>query len=292
MADRLEEARALSRALSADLLARIRREVARLDRAPVLAVVQSSGDAASSYAAGRRKAGAEAGVRVESTSLPEGGSAAAERVIVGLSEDPEIAAVLIETPVAPALREAQLRSALAPAKDAEGLSAFNYGRLFSARRWEEVEEGAFPVPPTALAIAALARGCGVELKGIAALVAGRSNAVGKPAAHLLSLLGATVTIAHSQTRDLPTLCSRAELLVACAGKPEFVDAAWVRKGAVVIDAGVNVRGGSLVGDVAPDAADRAAFMTPVPGGVGPLTTAHLLHNVLLLKKLQAHPLRK
>ncbi len=285
MVDKIEVGRALSRAMALELLTRIRKGAGDRGEPPVLAVVRSSGDAAASYAASREKAAREAGIRIVSRGLPEGGgTAAAGRFLRELSADPGIGAVLIETPLDAGIEESALRSALDPAKDAEGLSPANYGRLFSTRRWREVEEGAFPVPPTALSIAALARACGVELKGLSALVVGRSNSVGKPAAHLLSLLDATVTLAHSKTRDLPLLCSRAELLVACVGKPECIKAAWVKKGAVVIDAGVHAAGGRLVGDVEASAADRAAFMTPVPGGVGPLTTAHLLNNVLMLAR--------
>jgi methylenetetrahydrofolate dehydrogenase (NADP+)/methenyltetrahydrofolate cyclohydrolase len=283
--DKIEVARALSRALAVDLLTRIRKGAEHLKEPPVLAVVRSSGDAAASYAASREKSAREAGIRVVSREFPEGGGAdAAGRFLRELSADPGIDAVLVETPLAAGIDESKLRSALDPAKDAEGLSPANYGRLFSARSWAEVEEGAFPAPPTALSIAALARACGVGIKGLSALVVGRSNSVGKPAARLLSLLDATVTLAHSKTRDLPLLCSRAELLVACVGRPECIEAAWVKKGAVVIDAGVHAAGARLVGDVQASAADRAAFMTPVPGGVGPLTTAYLLNNVLRLAR--------
>lgn len=161
-----------------------------------------------------------------------------------------------------------------PARDVDGFHPVNAGALFSGK--------GVLVPCTPLGCMRLLDRAGVELAGARAVVIGRSNIVGKPMAMLLLQRHATVTIAHSRTRDLPSVCREADVLVAAVGKAEMVRGDWVREGATVIDVGINrTAEGKLVGDVAfAEARERARWVTPVPGGVGPMTIACLLENTL------------
>jgi methylenetetrahydrofolate dehydrogenase (NADP+)/methenyltetrahydrofolate cyclohydrolase len=182
--------------------------------------------------------------------------------------------ILVQLPLPEAIDSAAILYAVDPAKDADGLHPINQGRLMAG------EDG--PRPCTPLGIMRLLDSVGAELKGARAVVVGRSRLVGKPVALLLLERHATVTLCHSRTRDLASEIARADVLVAAVGRPHFIQGDWIRPGAVVIDVGVNrIEDGSLTGDVDFEAArQRASHITPVPGGVGPMTIAMLLANTV------------
>jgi methylenetetrahydrofolate dehydrogenase (NADP+) / methenyltetrahydrofolate cyclohydrolase len=191
-----------------------------------------------------------------------------------LNSDAAVSGFFIQLPLPGGLDPLALISAIDPAKDVDGLSPLSTGRLAVG----------LPslLPCTPHGVVHLLRRSGVELEGREAVVIGRSNLVGKPLAQLLLRENATVTVCHSRTRDLPEVARRAELLVVAAGRREFVGADYVREGAVVVDVGIHSReGGGLVGDVRFDEVEpRASYVSPVPGGVGPMTRAMLLYNTL------------
>ena len=186
----------------------------------------------------------------------------------------------MQLPLPPQIDEAAVQEAVDPAKDVDGFHPLNVGRLAAGR--------AFLVPCTPLGVMQLLRETGAALDGAPVLMLGRSLVVGRPLLALLLAANATVTVAHSHTRDLPGECRRAEVLIAAVGQPELVRGDWIRPGATVIDVGVNRRpDGKLVGDVAfAECAAVAGAITPVPGGVGPMTIACLLSNTLLAALLR------
>ncbi|HVF02421.1 MAG TPA: bifunctional methylenetetrahydrofolate dehydrogenase/methenyltetrahydrofolate cyclohydrolase FolD [Rubrobacteraceae bacterium] len=191
-----------------------------------------------------------------------------------LNTDPRVSGFFIQLPLPERLDAMPLVSAIDPSKDVDGLSPLNAGRLSIG----------LPslLPCTPHGVVQLLRRSGVEISGKETVMIGRSNLVGKPLAQLLLRENATVTVCHSRTRDLPEVTRRAELLVVAAGRREMVGAEYVREGAVVVDVGIHGReGGGLVGDVRFDEVEPVASrITPVPGGVGPMTRAMLLHNTL------------
>jgi methylenetetrahydrofolate dehydrogenase (NADP+)/methenyltetrahydrofolate cyclohydrolase len=193
-----------------------------------------------------------------------------------LNADPAVHGILVQLPLPKQISEQAVLEAISPAKDADGFHPFNVGALSVGIRDA-------PRPCTPAGVMRLLDAAGVELKGKRALVVGRSNIVGKPMALMLLERHATVTLAHSRTVNLAEEVGRAEVLVAALGRPELIRGAWVRPGAVVVDVGMNRRpDGTLAGDVEAAAAERAAAITPVPGGVGPMTRAMLLVNTVEL----------
>lgn len=195
-------------------------------------------------------------------------------LIETLNADPTVDGILVQLPLPPHMDSEAVIERIDPAKDVDGFHPYNMGRL--ALRLPLLR------PCTPRGIMALLGTTGVDLRGCRAVVVGASNIVGRPVALELLLAGATVTVCHRFTRDLQTQVGNAEILVAAVGKPHLIPGAWVRPGAIVIDVGINrLPDGRLVGDVEPDTArERAAWMTPVPGGVGPMTVAMLLQNTL------------
>lgn len=280
MSARILDGRPLAIRLMAEAKRRATAVTARRGRRPRLAIVASAGAAAGSYLKIKLRACESAGVEAVVHRLSPGPREKTLGLLADLCGDAGADAVLIETPY-PAGVAAADAAALIPAdKDAEGITAAAYGRLFLAKSWKET--AGLVVPCTALAIARLALASKVALAGRRAVVVGRSATVGRPAAHLLGTLDLTVTLAHSRTKNLAALCREADVLVLAAGAPGLVKASWVKRGAVVIDAGVNVVRGRLKGDAAAPVATRAGFLTPVPGGVGPVTTACAVLNAVLL----------
>jgi methylenetetrahydrofolate dehydrogenase (NADP+)/methenyltetrahydrofolate cyclohydrolase len=245
-------------------------------RAPGLATVLVGSDPASaSYVRGKRRACAKVGIESFAHELPETTSQAELLGLVNdLNADPAVDGILVQLPLPEAIDSAAILYAVDPAKDADGLHPINQGRLMAG------EDG--PRPCTPLGIMRLLDSVGAELKGARAVVVGRSRLVGKPVALLLLERHATVTLCHSRTRDLASEIARADVLVAAVGRPHFIQGDWIRPGAVVIDVGVNrIEDGSLTGDVDFEAArQRASHITPVPGGVGPMTIAMLLANTV------------
>lgn len=267
------------KAVAADLRAKVADEVARLKDKPGLAVVLVGANAASEvYVRSKSKAVAEAGMRPFDHKLPENVGEAELLALIGrLNADPAVSGILVQLPLPSQIDTQKVIAAIDPAKDVDGFHPINAGRLASG----------LPglVPCTPLGCVLLAKTVHTSLSGMDAVVIGRSNIVGKPVAQLLLAENATVTIAHSKTGDLPGLCRRADLLVAAIGRPEFVKRDWIKPGATVIDVGINRVPGAegksrIVGDVAVDAESVAGALTPVPGGVGPMTIACLMLNTL------------
>jgi methylenetetrahydrofolate dehydrogenase (NADP+)/methenyltetrahydrofolate cyclohydrolase len=272
------------KSIAADLRSKIAGEVARLKAAhgltPGIAVVLVGEDPASSvYVRTKSKAVAEAGMRAVDRKLPATTSESELlELIVALNKDDAVNGILVQLPLPAQIDAQKVIAAIDPAKDADGFHPLNVGRLASG----------LPalVPCTPLGCVILAKTVHASLAGMEAVVVGRSNIVGKPVAQLLLKENATVTVAHSKTRDLPGVCRRADLLVAAIGKPEMIRGDWIKPGATVIDVGINRVPGEagksrIVGDVAfAEAAEVAGALTPVPGGVGPMTIACLLLNTL------------
>jgi methylenetetrahydrofolate dehydrogenase (NADP+)/methenyltetrahydrofolate cyclohydrolase len=220
----------------------------------------------------------------------DSGEAALIGQIAALNRDPAVHGILVQLPLPPQIDGARVLEAIDPAKDVDGFHPLNVGRLFAA------SGGLDPrllVPCTPMGCMILVRqALGADLAGRRALVLGRSNIVGKPVAALLLAAHCTVTIAHSRTLDLPAECRRAEIVIAAVGRAGMVRGDWLRPGATVIDVGINRVTGAdgkhrLVGDVAfEEAAAVAGAITPVPGGVGPMTVACLLRNTLIAARNQ------
>jgi methylenetetrahydrofolate dehydrogenase (NADP+)/methenyltetrahydrofolate cyclohydrolase len=272
------------KSIAAELRGRIAQATASLTAAhkvtPCIAVVLVGDDPASTvYVRSKAKAVAEAGMRTFDRKLPAATNEAELRAVIAeLNADRAVSGILVQLPLPPQIDAHRIISSIDPAKDVDGFHPINVGRLASG----------LPalVPCTPLGCVMLAKTVHASLAGFDAVVVGRSNIVGKPVAQLLLAENCTVTIAHSKTRDLPAVCRRADLLVAAIGRPETVRGDWIKPGATVIDVGINRVAGEagkpkLVGDVAYDeAAAVAGAITPVPGGVGPMTIACLLLNTL------------
>ena len=193
-------------------------------------------------------------------------------LVADLNADEAIDGILVQLPLPEHIDEARVIAAVEPVKDVDGFHPFNAGQLYLGRPAH--------VPATPLGVMALLAEYRVQIDGSRAVVVGRSDIVGKPVAHLLLQANATVTICHSHTDDLERHTLDADVLVVAAGVPEVVTADMVKGGSAVVDVGINRVAGGLVGDVDPGAAERAAFLTPVPGGVGPMTIAMLLRNTV------------
>ena len=264
------------KALGARLRAGLAERIAGLSFKPGLRVVRVGDDPASGvYVRNKDRAAVEAGFDSATIHLPESTSEAALLAeIARLNADPAVDGILVQLPLPAHIRAEAAITAVDPAKDVDGFHPLNAGRLAAG------EPGLVPCTPRG--VMHLLAESGVALRGARALVLGRSQIVGRPMAQLLLGADCTVTIAHSRTRDLPAECRRAEILVAAAGRPEMVRGDWIAPGAVVIDVGINrLPDGKLVGDVAyAEAVGHAGAITPVPGGVGPMTIACLLENTL------------
>ena len=266
------DGRAVAQTLRAELAARI----ATLSFRPSLAVVLVGDDPASAvYVRNKDRAAVSAGIVAQTIRLPAATSQAELlSVVARLNADPEVDGILVQLPLPAGLDQAAIIRAIDPAKDVDGLTPINAGLLAAGQP--------SLVPCTPLGVMKLLAHAGVSLSGARAVVLGRSVLVGKPVAALLLAADATVTIAHSRTRNLQAECRRAEVLVAAVGRPEMVRGDWIADGAVVIDVGINrLADGRLVGDVAfAECAAVASAITPVPGGVRPMTIACLLENTL------------
>jgi methylenetetrahydrofolate dehydrogenase (NADP+) / methenyltetrahydrofolate cyclohydrolase len=274
------------RAVAADMRAALAADVTafteRHGRPPGLATVLIGGDPASLVYVRMKHRESEA-IGIRSFDHRLAADASEESVIElldSLNADPQVSGVLVQLPLPDHLDGVKLTGMVDAAKDVDGLTAVSAGLLALGR------PGLRPCTPSG--VMALLESDGAQLEGAEAVVIGRSNLFGKPMAQLLLAANATVTVCHSRTRDLPALCARADVLIAAVGRPQMVGADWVKQGATVIDVGVNRLDGGLVGDVDFDAvAERAAAITPVPGGVGPMTIACLLRNTVLAARAAA-----
>ena len=279
------------KAFAAELRARVASEANRIrdehGLVPGLATVLAGNDPASEvYVRNKNKTAESLGFNSVHFHLPsDAGEAEVLERVQKLNDDPTVHGILVQMPLPKQVREAAVLDMLDPGKDVDALTPTNAGLLLSGR--------ASLVSCTPVGVMMLLEKYVGEIAGLDALVIGRSLLFGKPAAQLLLAANATVTMAHSKTRDLPDLCRRADILVAAIGKPEFVKGDWVKPGATVIDVGINrveAGGGKtkLVGDVDHrDASKRAAAITPVPGGVGAMTIVCLMRNTLIAACLQS-----
>ncbi|RIK83815.1 MAG: bifunctional methylenetetrahydrofolate dehydrogenase/methenyltetrahydrofolate cyclohydrolase FolD [Hyphomicrobiales bacterium] len=283
------------KAVAEDVAATVKRETAALamrdGMAPGLAVILVGEDPASQvYVASKSRKAKECGFHSVQHTLPaDTPQADLVALVERLNADPAIHGILVQLPLPAHIDALAVIETISPDKDVDGLTYVNVGRLGAG-----APQKAFVPCTPAGSMLLIERVRGRDLSGLNAVVVGRSNLVGKPVAQLLLAADATVTIAHSRTKDLPALCRTADILVAAVGRPEMIRGDWVKEGATVIDVGINRipapekgegQGGKktrLVGDVAfAEASARAGAITPVPGGVGPMTIAMLMANTLV-----------
>jgi methylenetetrahydrofolate dehydrogenase (NADP+)/methenyltetrahydrofolate cyclohydrolase len=286
MAARLIDGKREARALRAEVAAEAAAFTARYGLPPGLAVVLVGEDAASQvYVGSKTRAAAEAGLRSFShplaTTVSEGELLA---LLARLNADPAVHGILVQLPLPGHIKAERVLRAIEPKKDVDGFHPLNAGLL-------AIGEPVL-VPCTPLGCMRLIGTVTGELRGLEAVVVGRSTIVGRPLTQLLLRRDCTVTIAHSGTRNLPAVCRRADILVAAVGQPEMIRGSWIKRGAIVIDVGINRAATAegrarVVGDVAfAEASEVAGAITPVPGGVGPMTVATLLANTLRCARLQ------
>jgi methylenetetrahydrofolate dehydrogenase (NADP+)/methenyltetrahydrofolate cyclohydrolase len=271
------------KAVAAELRARLAGEVAAFAAAhghpPGLATVLIGDDPASAvYVGSKQRQCEEIGMRsygvLLAADVPEREAIAA---IEELNANPEVNGIIVQLPVPEHLDGVKLTGLVDVGKDVDGLTPMSAGLLALGR------PGLRPCTPSGVLL--LLESAGAQLEGTEAVVVGRSNLFGKPMAQLLLAANATVTTCHSRTRELGAVCARADVLIAAIGRPQMVRGDWVKPGAIVIDVGVNRLESGLVGDVDFEAAaERASAITPVPGGVGPMTIACLLRNTMLAAK--------
>ena len=276
MSARLLDGRKLAARLKKEIRHSVEEMQGRGLRRPGLAAILVGRDPASEiYVRNKRKACVEAGIHSLAHDLPQ---AATEqdllRLIDDLNRDERVDGILVQLPLPEQIRQTAIIEHIDPAKDADGFHPFNIGRL--TQRIPLIR------PCTPWGIVKLLEHYGIEARGKHAVVVGASNVVGRPMALELLLMGATTTVCHRFTTDLETHVSRADILVVAVGKPGMIPGEWIKEGAVVVDVGMNrLDTGKLMGDVDFDSArERASWITPVPGGVGPMTVAMLMSNTL------------
>jgi methylenetetrahydrofolate dehydrogenase (NADP+)/methenyltetrahydrofolate cyclohydrolase len=264
------DGRAAARAVTEE----VRREVAELPYSPRLVFVRAGADPASaSYVRSKARLAERAGIRAETRVLePHTAQAELMELIDALNSDPDVDGILVQLPLYGHLDSRPVLAAVDPRKDVDGFNPVNVGRLWSG------EEGLFPATP--LGLIRLLDHHRIEIAGRHVVIVGRSNLVGKPAAALFLRRDATVTLAHSRTRDLGELTRTADILVAAAGRPGMITPGMVKPGAVVLDVGQSPVDGTLRGDVADGVAAVAGALTPTPGGTGPMTVAMVIAGTL------------
>ena len=268
------------KALAARVRGNVAAEVAALGAPIALATVLVGDDPASAiYVRNKRKACAEAGIESIHHELgADTGEAELLALVARLNDDPAVTGILVQVPLPAQIDETAVIRAIAPRKDVDGFHPVNAGQLLQGEPTL--------VSATPAGIMEILAAHDVELEGATAVVVGRSFNVGKPIALLLLAANATVTLCHSRTRDLAEVTRRADVLVAAIGRAGFVTADMVKPGAAVIDVGINRVDERLVGDVAAEAVEVAGLLTPVPGGVGPMTIAALLQNTVKAARFQ------
>ncbi|MCC6310507.1 MAG: bifunctional 5,10-methylene-tetrahydrofolate dehydrogenase/5,10-methylene-tetrahydrofolate cyclohydrolase [Trueperaceae bacterium] len=268
-----EAVRLDGKVVSAAAVADLQAAVAGLAYRPQLVFVRVGEDPASAYyVRSKEKLAAKVGVRSRTVVLPEGtGAEALLALVAELNADDDVDGILVQLPV-PGVDPTRVLAAIDPAKDVDGLNPVNVGRLWSG--------GDALVPATPLGVLALLDHYAVPLAGKRAVVVGRSNLVGKPLAALLLQRDATVTIAHSRTRDLGALTREADVLVAAVGRPRLITPDMVKPGSAVLDVGLTREDGAIVGDVHPGVAGVAGYLTPMPGGTGLMTVVMVIANTL------------
>ncbi len=276
MSAQLIDGRAIAEGIKLEIRASTDALAARGARRPGLAVVMVGDSAASEiYVRNKRRSCEQAGIVSSAHDLPASTPEDELLSLISLlNEDSNIDGILVQLPLPAQIRPRLVIEAISPAKDVDGFHPYNLGRL--AQREPLLR------PCTPYGVMRLLQAIGVNPAGLDAVVVGQSNIVGRPMSLELAVAGATVTTCHSRTRDLPTHIGRADLVVAAIGKPNFVRGDWIKPGAIVVDVGINrLPDGKLCGDVEFAAArERAGWITPVPGGAGPMTVAMLMQNTL------------
>ena len=261
------------RPLAERIRAQVAEDVAGLGQIGLATIQVGEDEASTIYLARKHEAAADVEIVAVDRKLQHDTSEDALLAeIAELNENDEIDGILVQLPLPRHIHEARVIAAIDPVKDVDGLHPFNAGHLYLGRPTL--------VPATPLGVMALLAEHNIRLEGARAVVVGRSALVGKPVALLLLQENATVSICHTRTDDLERYTLDADVLVVAAGRPEIVTADMVKSGSAVVDVGINRTENGLVGDVDPDAATHAAFITPVPGGVGPMTIAMLLQNTV------------
>jgi methylenetetrahydrofolate dehydrogenase (NADP+)/methenyltetrahydrofolate cyclohydrolase len=271
------------KALAQRIRAEVKEEIAQLGSLGLATILVGDDPANDIYIRRKHEAAQEVGITSTDIRLPEETSEddLLDR-IAALNADDAIDGILVQLPLPEHVSEVRVIRAVEPVKDVDGFHPLNAGQLYLGRP--------SLVPATPIGIMALLAEYDIPIEGARAVVVGRSDIVGKPVAHLLLQKHATVTICHSRTRDLPRETRDADVLVVAAGRPWLVTADMVKHGATVVDVGMNRTDAGLVGDVDAAAMEVAGHMTPVPGGVGPMTIASLLRNTVLAAKFRANVL--
>ncbi len=280
------------KALAAQIRAEIQSEVARYKSAhgttPGLATILAGDDPASqTYVANKIKACQDVGMISLHYPLPASTSIEElKNKVVECNRDPKVHGILLQLPLPHQADSTPVLNVMDPAKDADGLHPINLGQLFEYKNWSEMAAGRSPLSCTPHGVIQILQRSNIVISGRRAVVLGRSKLVGKPVAMMLQALDATVTMCHSRTQNLEAVCREADILVAAIGHARFVKETMVKEGAVVIDVGMNrAPEGGLCGDVDFERVKtKASAITPVPGGVGPMTIAMLLFNTLQLAK--------
>ncbi len=252
---------------------KLKEKIAKLPAKPSLAVIIVGTDPASEiYVRSKEKACAEIGIKAQSFHLPEQTTQSELLDLINLlNSNPQINGILIQLPLPEHINEKEVLRAVSPLKDVDGFHPINIGLL--------QQKCPTFIPCTPKGIIRLLHSVQKDLTGLNAVVIGRSQIVGLPTAHLLLKENCTVTVAHSKTKNLPALCQTADILVCAIGKAEFITKDYIKKGAIIIDVGINRTKDGLRGDVdLTSALKKASYITPVPGGVGPMTIAMLLEN--------------
>ncbi|MEI2636156.1 MAG: bifunctional methylenetetrahydrofolate dehydrogenase/methenyltetrahydrofolate cyclohydrolase FolD [Methylotenera sp.] len=269
------------KAIAEDLLSNIKAKIqARINagkRAPCLAVILVGADPASAiYVRNKRLACNKVGIRSIAHDLPASTSEAELIALIdGLNNDPTVDGILVQSPLPPQIKDEHIIERISPDKDVDGFHPYNIGRL--AVRQPTLRSC------TPFGVIKMLKAANIELMGLDAVIVGVSNHVGRPMALELLLAGCTITSCHRHTKDLADKVRHADLIVAAAGKPGLIQGDWIKAGAIVVDIGINrLADGTICGDVDFNAAKaRAGYITPVPGGVGPMTVATLMENTLL-----------
>lgn len=265
----------LASQIKSNVAQQISQYVAQGKRAPGLAVILVGADPASQvYVGSKRKSCAEIGITSKSYDLPETTTEQALlELIEELNQDAEVNGILVQLPLPKHIDSTKVIEQISPEKDVDGFHPYNVGRL--CQRIPTLRAC------TPYGVMKLLETTGISFYGKHAVIVGASNIVGRPMALELLLAGCTVTVTHRFTEDLASHIRQADILVVAVGKPKFIKGEWIKEGAVVVDVGINRLEGKLVGDVEFDvAAQRASYITPVPGGVGPMTVAMLMQNTL------------
>ncbi len=276
MSAKIIDGKAIAQSVRQAVATKVQQRIAKGLRAPGLAVVLVGQDPASQvYVGSKRRACEEVGFVSRSYDLPVDTTQADLLALIDqLNADPDVDGILVQLPLPTHIDSTLVIERIAPAKDVDGFHPYNVGRL--AQRIPALR------PCTPKGIMTLIQHTGVDTYGLNAVIVGASNIVGRPMTLELLLAGCTTITTHRFTKDLESFVRQADLLVVAVGKPEFIPGDWIKPGAIVIDVGINrLPDGRLVGDVAYQAAsERASFITPVPGGVGPMTVASLMENTL------------